>query len=110
MFMNASITQNNTVTKGDFSPVLFWDTDQIDWSRDAEWFVERVVEMGTLDDFKKLFEIYSFERIETIVSNSLHLSERDLHFCSVYFNIEKSRFACYIKKSSTQKPLRYWNP
>ena len=108
--MNTYISQNNTVTKDDLSPVLFWDTDQIDWVRNAEWLVERVVEMGTLNDFKKLFEIYSYEEIKTIVINSLRLSERDLHFCCVYFNVEKSQFACYTKKSLTVKPLRYWNP
>lgn len=108
--MNGRIEQNKVSDKHDFSAFLFWDTDQIDWNRDAAWLIERVIEMGTLDDFKKLFNIYGYERVKAIVLNSRCLSERDLHFCSVYFNIEKSRFVCYTEKSLTTKPLRYWNP
>jgi hypothetical protein len=107
--MNTRILHNKIQTQPDFSAVLFWDTGQIDWERDAEWLVERVVEMGTLDDFIKIIHFYSYDKVKTILLNSRRLNERDLHFCSVYFDIEKSRFACYTEKSSMIRPLRYWN-
>jgi hypothetical protein len=92
------------------SPVLFWDVNEIEWERDAEWLIERVVELGTLDDFRNIIAFYGYETVKTTLLKSLRLSVRDLHFCSVYFDIDKSRFACYTKKSSVMKPIRYWNP
>jgi len=99
------------VSNNDLSPVLFWDTDSaVDWERDAEWLIERVVEMGTLDDFCRILGVYGREKVQTVLLQSGRLSDRDLHFCSIYFGIEKSKFACYTKKSLKDKPLRYWNP
>ena len=68
------------------------------------------MEMGTLDDFRTILSFYGHNQVKNILLNSKRLSQRDLHFCSVFFEIEISRFACYTKKSLTQKPLRYWNP
>jgi hypothetical protein len=71
--------------------------------------VERVIELGTLDDFREIIAFYGYETVKNILLNDTRLSARDLHFCSVYFDIDKSQFACYTKKSSTPKPIRFWN-
>jgi hypothetical protein len=94
------------------SSVLFWDVnkDEIEWKSDEKWIVERVIEFGTLDDFREIIAFYGYETVKNILLKSTRLSARDLHFCSVYFDIEQSQFACYTKKSSIPKPVRFWNP
>ncbi|MDR3133357.1 MAG: hypothetical protein LBU42_04960 [Prevotellaceae bacterium] len=93
-----------------FSPALFWDVDNVAGKPNVEWVVARVVEMGTLDDFKRLLVFYGKETVKSIVLRSARLSARDIHFLSFYFEVDKSQFACYTKKQLPPKPLRYWNP
>ena len=92
------------------SPVLFWDVKNPDLAHDQTFIVERVMELGTLDDFRKVLSLYGREVVKHILLNSMRLSPRDVHFCGVIFEIDESLFACYTKKSLIQKPLRYWNP
>ena len=92
------------------SPVLFWDVESPDLKHDVTQIVERVLELGTLDDFRKILSFYGRDTVKNILLKSMRMSQRDMHFCSVFFEVDKSYFACYTKKSLTQKPLRYWNP
>lgn len=92
------------------SPVLFWDVEATDLKNDIVPIVERVIELGTLDDFRKVLAFYGKDTVKNILLQSTRLSPRDLHFCSVFFEVDKTKFACYTKKYSSPKPLRYWNP
>jgi hypothetical protein len=96
--------------KYQLSPVLWWDVDKKETDSRAGWIAERVVEMGTLDDFRKILAYFGHERVKELLLQSTRLSARDLYFCSVYFEVDESQFACSTKKSSSPKPLRYWNP
>jgi hypothetical protein len=92
-----------------FSPALFWDAAN-DAELHPEWLVARVVEMGTLDDFRNLLVLYGKEAVKEIVLKSARLSARELHFLSISFDVDKTQFVCYTKKPSRPKRLRYWNP
>jgi hypothetical protein len=83
---------------------LFWDVDpqSIDPDKHVEYIVERVITLGTMEDFTILKEIYGKAKIKKVVKKLRYLNDRDLNFCSLYFNVPKIEFRCYITKQSNQ--------
>lgn len=90
------------------SKVLFWDVDynSIDFDKHSGFVVERVLCMGTLEDFKAINSYYGKTKLKAIVKNIRYMDERVLQFCSVYFNITKTDFRCYKQK---QLNISHWN-
>jgi len=90
------------------SKSLFWDVDPqtIDPKKHAAYIIERVVTLGTMEDFLIIKEYYGKEKIKQTVKNLRYLNERDLNFCSVYFNIPIIQFRCYTIKQLNQT---HWN-
>jgi hypothetical protein len=91
-----------------FSPYLFWDTDPttIDWDKHARYVMTRVLCRGTLEDLKKLIELYGRDRISREIVQVRYLDKRTLNFCSVIFDIPKEKFRCYTLKQSN---LSHWD-
>lgn len=98
---------NKSKTLG-LSDVLFWDVDakSIDYDKHAPFVIQRVFSMGTLEDFKIIKNYYGKQKIKNIVKNLRYMNDRELSFCSAYFNIPFTEFRCYTTKQST---LTYWN-
>lgn len=55
---------------GKFSRVTFWDTDiaKIDWTRHADFVIERVFGYGTADEQAYLLDIYGKDRLSRFAS------------------------------------------
>ncbi len=72
-----------------FSRELFWDYPNlnIDLEKNARFVVERVVTRGRLEDFYKLLQIYSSERIVECLKRSKELDPKTRNFVSHYFGI-----------------------
>jgi hypothetical protein len=87
---------------------LFWDVDRktIDYKKHSVYITDRVLAMGTMEDFQILKAIYSKPKLKEMVCQIRYMDERVLHFCSAYFNIPVTKFRCYITKRSNQA---HWN-
>ena len=91
------------------SKEIFWDTDytHIDWDGKARYVIERVVQYGTISDWKAIQSYYGKERIINELIKSRSLDPKSLSFISCIYNIPKERFACFISIQSTQKHWTY---
>lgn len=93
----------------DFSHHLFWDIalETLDLDRHAPYIIDRVLSLGTMEDFKKLKSCYGIEKIKEIVKQARYLDDKVLHFCSLYFNIPISDFRCYTQGPLTTSHWQY---
>ncbi|WP_421875330.1 DUF6922 domain-containing protein [Marinoscillum sp.] len=93
----------------EFSNWLFWDTDPnaLDFRRHRSHVIQRVVSMGTLEDWKLLNRLYSSEEIIDASIKSKTLDKKTVNFLSIYFEIPKSEFKCFEKNQSTTKHGSY---
>lgn len=76
---------------------LFWDTkyDDIDFDKHSSYVVSRVLEYGTLEDWKYIKDYYGLEKIVEISSRLRTLDKKALSFISAIGNIPKENFKCY---------------
>jgi hypothetical protein len=90
-------------------PVLssqaFWDVnmDLIDYDKHARFVVEKILDRGTLQDFKNLRQFYGDERIKNEVINAKWLGDKEIYFCCAIFGLNPDDFKCYIKKQLNPK-------
>ena len=75
-----------------FSQYLFLDAsiEKIDLQKNKRYVIERVLTRGLLEDFYMLTQIYSNKEIIDALKKSKELDSKTIHFCSYYFNIQKS--------------------
>lgn len=92
-----------------FSNTLFWDVPltQIDWNNHARFVINRVLQKGTLNDWKELKAYYGIEKIKEEVVKMKFLDHKTLNFCSHYFGFHKSQFKCYNIEPSIRKLWNY---
>lgn len=91
------------------SKALFWDVDPqtIDSQKHAAYIIERVITLGTMEDFIIIKKYYGKSKIKRIVKNLRYLNDKDLNFCSIYFNLPITEFRCYITKQLNQTLWSY---
>ena len=70
-----------------FDPTLFWDTENIDIERHADYVIARVLDFGDEKDLKRLREIYSDDELINVIRTRRGLLPITKRFWSVYFNI-----------------------
>ncbi len=82
------------------SKALFWDVDPqtIDIQKHAAYIIERVVSRGTWEEFKIILEFYRKPKVKRVVKKLRYMNDRDIHFCSVYFNVPIVEFRSYKMK------------
>lgn len=93
----------------DLSPHLFWDVSilTLDLDEHAHYIIDRVMSLGTMEDFKIIKSYYGIEIIKRVVKQARYLDNKVLHFCSVYFNIPLTDFRCYTLKQLTTSHWQY---
>lgn len=81
---------------------LFWDTDyaKLDWEKNASYIVDRVMQRGTVEDFKTILAHYGRKRLREIIKNLRYMDKRPMYFASVYFQIPLNEMRCYTIKQS----------
>lgn len=87
------------------STYLFWDTDikNIDWEKHSGYVIERVISLGTLNDWKQIIQYYGLERIKKDMLRVRYLDKLTLNFCSTLFNIPKEKYRCYKHQQLTKQ-------
>ena len=76
---------------------LFWDTDfdTIDWDKNYQWVICRVLDRGGLNDWHEMKRYYGIERILEAAKTARYLSKKTVHFLSNAFEIPLTDFRCY---------------
>ena len=100
--MKSHITINN------FSKYLFWDVDlkTFDLDKHKVQMIQKVLELGQIEDWKLLKTYYGLETIKEVSLNLRSLDVVTLSFLSTIFNIDKTEFRCYKHKQLVQN---VWN-
>lgn len=82
------------------SKTLFWDVDpySVDAEKHDALIVDRVLQMGTWDEFKAILNYYGKERVVECATQLRYLDNIVLEFCVNYFNIPKDRFRCFSQR------------
>ena len=99
--MGKSIKETSAVRnrKPKLSRYLFWDTNlqKLDFEARASFVLQRVFTMGMQEDEWKAIKYYGKERIREEVIKCKSLDKKTMNYLSVFYNIPKKDFACYMK-------------
>ena len=91
-----------TVGIKDLSAHLFWDVDreQVDIIVSKKLIIQRVLELGTLEDWKVLVQMYGLKGIDEVAIRLRSLDDKTVSFLCTTFNRKKEDFRCYRLKQS----------
>lgn len=94
--------------KPNLSRQAFWDVDmaRIDYTKNARYVVEKVIERGKHRDFLELLKFYGFEGVKSLAINANFLSDISMNFCCKLFDLQPTDFKCYEKKLLNKE---HWN-
>ena len=88
------------------SPSLLWDQDlkTFDWQAGRVLVVQRVVERGWPADFAAAADMYGgWEGVRKIIKEIPYLSEKDIQFVCLCFDLKPSDLKCYTNRLSRQE-------
>ena len=89
------------------TPSLFWDVnrDEVDDDRHRRFIMQRVLERGTMDDWRLTKRRYSLPLIVAEAQQMRSLEPRALAFIACLGDVDESSFRCSALKQSHQ---RHW--
>ena len=92
-----------------FSKNLFWDVDQTTFNptRNKRWLFRRVIEYGTLDDWRIIFKNYGILSIADELKQVRSLEPRALNFIARLSNTPLKDFECYKRRFLSRKHWIY---
>ncbi|HUZ61301.1 MAG TPA: hypothetical protein VMU83_21180 [Hanamia sp.] len=87
-----------------FNKRIFWDVafEKIDYDAKANFVIERVFELGDVDDIRNCRRYYGDEKITGVLLNAKFLPETRMYLASAVINRPLKDFRCYM--------LRQLNP
>ncbi len=88
---------------------LLWEYDMstFDWHTSQKIVVQRVVELGDMEDFYAAFDMYGgIIGFREILKSIPYLNNIDMNFVCTIFNLKKEELRCYKKKQLNQE---LWN-
>jgi len=88
-----------------FSKHLFWDVERssLDHWRNADFIIRRVIQYGTIDDWRSILCFYGIARIGEACMTAADLDRRSASFVALLANLPKEKFKCYATRQSMQK-------
>lgn len=92
-----------------FTPSLFWDVDPatLDSAKHRRWVVQRVLEYGTLQDWRALCELYTLQGVVHAAQQARTLEPKALAFLCVISDTPKDSFRCCTTKHYTRRHWAY---
>lgn len=97
------ITKPGQTNKPDLPKRLFWEFkyDEMDWMKDSETVIERVVERGTPEEWKETIRFYGEKKvISTLKNKTNYLTDHAIKKVCAFFKIKPEELKCYIRKQS----------
>lgn len=88
---------------------VFWDVDvkKIDFDKQSDFVIARILEHGHLGDVKWLLRKYTPGKIKKAICQARDLSEKTANFWAMYFKIPRDKILC-LRKSYLQKRKKFW--
>jgi hypothetical protein len=79
----------------------FWDTDpdNLDIGNNKAYIIERLLELGDIEQLAWLNKAYSKEEIVKTIQKSRRISRKTGNFFSLYYGIPKGSLLCMKKHS-----------
>lgn len=86
---------------------LFWDVnyDTIDWEKNYQWVICRVLDRGGLNDWNEIRQHYGWPKILEAAKSARYLSKKTVYFLSAVFNVPLTEFRCY---NLMQSQAEHW--
>ena len=83
---------------------LFWDVDpeKIDENTNRRMIIERVLNLGEIDEFLSLVQFYGRKILRDEITKIAYLDPKTLNFVISYFGINKKDLKCFTKKQSQE--------
>mgnify|MGYP007079515753 CR=1 FL=1 len=93
----------------ELSPYLFWDVDRktIKLEKHQAWLVKRVLEKGTLNDWKILQNLLNRDQLKATVKGLKNLEKKAASFACAVLEIEPEELRCYTEKQSLSTHWSY---
>ena len=72
--------------KPNIRPHLLWEynLETFNWQKSYKIVIERVIQLGTLEDWREMMSFYSLEQIHETVDWSKQLDNRDKNFALLF--------------------------
>lgn len=88
---------------------LFWeyDMDNFDWQRMRNLVVQRIIERGRPDDFYGMLNLYGYDGVRDAIKQIPVLSNKDISFVCIIFDLKKEELKCYTRKQSHHQHWDY---
>ncbi|MDZ7611953.1 MAG: hypothetical protein U5L10_04280 [Candidatus Moranbacteria bacterium] len=71
---------------------LFWDADNLDPLENKRFIIERVLDLGDVEDFNWIMSFYKEKEIRTALLKSKRISQKSANFWKIYFNINSKEW------------------
>ena len=106
---NIDDNESTNLSVNDFSKNLFWDmsNDTLKPGENKQWLFRRVVEYGTLSDWRIIFKYYGINAIVKELKQVRSLEPRALNFISRLSNTPLKEFKCYKRRLLSRKHWIY---
>lgn len=88
---------------------FFWDIDfdTLDFEKNKEYIVARILEYGDIEAIVWLFATYSKEAIKKVLINQHDFSVKTANFWSQILGVDKENIQC-LKKSYQKMQKAHW--
>ena len=106
---NSIIEDEDTIDKSSLilqlTKGVFWncDLEKLDYIRDKDYIIKRIVETGTENDEIIMWKLYTYEEIKNVAINIEYLDKDVLTYMSFVLKINEEEFKCYGKKPFYKK-------
>jgi hypothetical protein len=80
------------------SPHLFWDVTSVNWEEHSAFIVQRILEYGTLEDYRFLLSRLGWKEIADIAVDLKSIDRKTLNFVATLSGVPLERFRCYTTK------------
>lgn len=94
--------------KSQITKALFWDINftEIDFNKHQKFIIPRVMDRGTKNDVKIIWDFYGEKVIRETLINTRFLEDKTIYFFANLFSIQASDFRAYQIK---QNQLSTWS-
>jgi len=75
---------------------LFWDVnpENLDFEKNAQFIIGRVLDFGTLDEWKKIRGIYGLEKIREAARRHIFSDFRSIAFWAIILHLPVQKLKC----------------
>lgn len=88
---------------------LFWDVDpnSLDWEKDIALIITRVLERGTIEEWRTIEQKYGLDKIVNVAKEIRSMDQLAINFLAQLSGTPLTEFRCYNSKQLSQQHWVY---